>query len=97
MPDAISVKKKRRRNQLSVGEQRDIVTNVKELKLSHAQAAIRFGITTLLVSRLVTESRKPESFLVKAAERENKRKQKYRAVIDQSLRLLKSETGLRKS
>ena len=58
MPDAVTVKKKRRRNQLSVEEQRDIVATVKELKLSHAQAAIRFGVTTLLVSKLVTESRK---------------------------------------
>ena len=58
LPDAISVKKKRRRNQLSVAEQRDIVATVKELKLSHAQAAIRFGVTTLLVSKLVIESRK---------------------------------------
>ena len=66
MPDAISVKKKRRRNQLSVEEQRNIVTTVMELKLSHSQAAIRFGITTLLVSRLVTESRKSDTFLVKA-------------------------------
>lgn len=97
MPDAVTVTKKRRRNQLSVQEQRDIVATVKELKLSHAQAAIRFGITTLLVSKLVTESRKPEFFLVKAAERETKRRQKYRAVVEQSLRLLNSDSGLRKA
>ena len=91
MPDAISVKKKRRRNQLSVAEQRDIVATVKELKLSHAQAAIRYGITTLLVSRLVTESRNPETFLVSAKKREDKRKQKYRAVVNHSIKLLKRE------
>ena len=51
----------------------------------------------MLISRLVTESRKLEAFLVKATERETKRRQKYRAVVDQSLRLLRIESGLRKS
>ena len=51
----------------------------------------------MLISRLVTESRKSDSFLVKATERETKRRQKYRAVIDQSLKLLRSESGLSKS
>ena len=73
------------------------MATVKELKLSHAQAAVRFGITTTLVSRLVTESRKSDTFLVKATERETKRREKYRAVVDQSLRLLRRESGLRKS
>ena len=43
---------------------------------------MRFGVTTTLVSRLVSEGRKSDTFLVKATERETKRRQKYRAVVD---------------
>ena len=55
------------------------------MKLSHVEAAERFGIKVSLVSRLVTDVAKGSKEIKKTRRREKKREQKRQA-IDSSVR-----------
>ena len=57
---------------------------VKQEKLSHAQAAIKFNVKKSLISRLIVQSRKDPNFLEKAAIKESARRLKLRAVLTES-------------
>ena len=61
-----------------------VVDTVREEKLSHAQASIRFGISKTLVSRLVSQFRKDSSSFDKATKIDDRRRRKLRAIIDES-------------
>ena len=65
-------------------ELKHVVVTVREEKLSHAQAAIRFGISKTLVSRLVSQFRKDPCSFDKAAKIDDRRRRKLRAIIDES-------------
>lgn len=64
------------------------MNTIKQEKLSHAQAAIKFNVTKSLISRLVVQSRKDPNFLEKAAIKESARRLKLRAVLKESKKLL---------
>ena len=69
---------------MTTEELQTIVDTVKQEKLSHAQAAVRFNVNKSLVSRLSVQSRKDPNFLEKAAIKESARRLKLRAVLTES-------------
>ena len=76
--------KTKRRHQMTTEELQNIVDTVKQEKLSHAQAAIKFNVNKSLISRLIVQSRKDPNFLEKAAIKESARRLKLRAVLTES-------------
>ena len=69
---------------MTTEELQTIIDTVKQEKLSHAQAAIRFNVNKALISRLSVQSRKDPNFLEKAAIKESARRLKLRAVLTES-------------
>ena len=76
--------KTKKRHQMTTEELQNIVDTVKQEKLSHAQAAIKFNVNKSLISRLIVQSRKDPNFLEKAAIKESARRLKLRAVLTES-------------
>ena len=76
--------KTKKRHQMTTEELQNIVDTVKQEKLSHAQAAIKFNVNKSLISRLIVQSRKDPNFLEKAALKESARRLKLRAVLTES-------------
>ena len=76
--------KTKKRHQMTTEELQNIVDTVKQEKLSHAQAAIKFNVDKSLISRLIVQSRKDPNFLEKAALKESARRLKLRAVLTES-------------
>ena len=76
--------KTKKRHQMTTEELQNIVDTVKQEKLSHAQAAIKFNVNKSLISRLIVQSRKDPNFLEKAALKESARRLKLRAVLSES-------------
>ena len=76
--------KTKKRHQMTTEELQNIVDTVKQEKLSHAQAAIKFNVNKSLISRLSVQSRKDPNFLEKAAIKESARRLKLRAVLTES-------------
>ena len=76
--------KTKKRHQMTTEELQNIVDTVKQEKLSHAQAAIKFNVDKSLISRLIVQSRKDPNFLEKAAIKESARRLKLRAVLTES-------------
>ena len=75
----------------------DVVDAVKVEKLAHRDVAVKYGINTGLVQRLVSEDRKDPSFRQKTREREMKRRENLRAVLSLSLRKLSDSQTLFKA
>ena len=69
---------------MTTEELQNIVDTVKQEKLSHAQAAVKFNVDKSLISRLIVQSRKDPNFLEKAALKESARRLKLRAVLTES-------------
>ena len=65
-----------------------MVNAVKVDKLAHREVAIKYNVSVGLVSRLIVVDRKDPAFMQRITEREMKRRQKMRAVIDHALRKL---------
>ena len=65
-----------------------MVNAVKSDKLAHRKVSIKYNVSVGLVSRLIVEERKDPAFMQRITEREMKRRQKMRAVIDHALRKL---------
>ena len=86
-----------KRHQLSSDEIMEVVDAVKVEKLAHRDVAVKYGINTGLVQRLVSEDRKDPSFRQKTREREMKRREKLRAVLNLSLRKLSDSQTLFKA
>ena len=76
--------KTKKRHQMTTEELQNIVDTVKQEKLSHAQAAVKFNVDKSLISRLIVQSRKDPNFLEKAALKESARRLKLRAVLTES-------------
>ena len=89
--------KPKRRHEMTTEELQTIVDTVKQDKLSHAQAAIKFNVNKTLISRLIVQSRNDPNFLEKAAIKESARRLKLRAVLTESKKMLSSPKGLLKS
>ena len=73
-----------------------MVKAVKVDKLAHREVAIKYNVNARLVSRLIVEDRKDPAFMQRITEREMKRRQKMRTVIDHALcKLNESSTMFR--
>ena len=83
-----------RKDKLSVDEIDKIIVTYKTEKLTQREIAVKFGVSARLVSSLVVSERKNPDFLSSLRKREKKRREKLRAVINESIRQLKSQTGL---
>ena len=57
-------------------------------KLAYREVAVKYGVNMGLVQRLVTADDKDPTFRQRTREREMKRRQKLRAVLDLSLQKL---------
>ena len=65
-----------RRCQMTTEELQNIVDTVKNEKLSHKQASIKFGVTTSLISGLVIQNKRRLESLKKAKAKEEFRRLK---------------------
>ena len=89
-------RKKIKRHELSAAEVAEIVEAAKTLKWTHRDTAARFGVTEKLVSNLVVAARKDPHFLASLRKREEKRREKLRAVLTESVAQLSSKQGLQR-
>ena len=83
-----------KRCQMTNAELKNIIDTVKKEKLSHKEAAIKFGITKSLVQRLMSKHSKDKKSLIKAERKEHDRRLKLRAVLNESKEILESKEGL---
>ena len=90
----ISSHKPKKRYELTCVELVAIVDSVRHEKLSHKETATKHSVSPSLVQRLVKESKTDLDFPKKIRDREMKRKEKLRAVVNQSLKHLQSTVGL---
>ena len=90
-------KKTRKKCQFSAEEISLIVRAAVNDKLSHKDVASKYRLSPRLVQSLVSASKKDNMFLQQAQKREEKRRSKLKAVIDQSLKILSSKPGLFKA
>ena len=69
---------------LSTAEIRSIIHDVLVAKLSRPEAAVKFNVKLNLVNSLLSQYKKKDGFLLLHQQKEEARKNKLRAVLDQS-------------
>ena len=75
-----------KKHELSAAEIEEILQCVRDDKLAHREAAVKFGVSPRLVSSLVSAQKRDGAFLDTLRGREQKRRQKLGAVLDASIR-----------
>ena len=87
-------RKKIKRNQLSAAEVEEIVEAARTKGRTQKETAFNFGVSERLVSSLVVAARKDPMFLGAVRKREQKRREKLRAVVTEAQEQLRSKDGL---
>ena len=89
--------KTKKKHELSSAEIMQIINAVKVDKLSQHEVAVKFCVSARLVSSLVAAVTKDPEFVKRTLDRENKRRQKLRAVLDLSLQKLSDSAAVFKA
>ena len=82
-----------KKHQLSAAEIEAIINACKTGQQTQREIALEFGVSARLVSSLVVAAKKEASFVEQTRKRETKKRDKLRAVIEESCKVLTSKDG----